>query len=492
MCGIGGWYCWGDARPTVGHVQALLLANRLRGTDAAGVAFQEGTSIRIKKHQGPAEHLISTIGRDSGLWDKIVSSPRGLVHARQATKGEAKDNRNNHPVERGGWVVVHNGQITNDDDLWDYYDKDHRSAEVDTSAVPLVLSQGTDYDTALTYLSILQGSATLAIWNANSRDRIALARLDGADVFLFLDPKKEILYWSSAAVAGRRLPSVPIANIRFLTMTRVPNNHILVLEPNEQLARAWKVTRSPFFHPRTHTRGVGRQHRILNDGGSVSKTGAPTRTPLRSCAVSTTLITETGPSESEAKRVNKYSDGVTYSEEAWDITWRPVSHKRDPSKPLPEFDRHRMDWRNCDPDRYNNLLENGSDGMQLRVPTPYGHWNFRRMAQHNGGVYRYSFFRPHKRVKKWWHRNFNSVRLPAAQREDGTTSLDHKLPYEWLLLTMPLPSNFVGTTNAYKSGGYLCPWCGAWARLATWNAWILRCAFCNIKSDIPRDVVTTP
>ena len=90
-------------------VRALALESEARGTDAAGIAYNSGGSLRIYKRPGPAHQLNFFIPEDAHTV---------MGHSRMTTQGKAKRNRNNHPfagkVPGKRFALAHNGVLYND------------------------------------------------------------------------------------------------------------------------------------------------------------------------------------------------------------------------------------------------------------------------------------------------------------------------------------------------------------------------------------------
>ena len=90
-------------------VRALALESEARGTDAAGIAYNSGGSLRIYKRPGPAHQLNFFIPEDAHAI---------MGHSRMTTQGKAKRNRNNHPfagkVPGTRFALAHNGVLYND------------------------------------------------------------------------------------------------------------------------------------------------------------------------------------------------------------------------------------------------------------------------------------------------------------------------------------------------------------------------------------------
>ena len=427
MCGLGGYYCWGDARPSSAIIKNLLITNQARGRSAAGIAYLDSAGkIVYRKQKGPAEALVA--GLKPQTWDEIAASPRAMIHARATTKGTEEDNVNNHPVSGLGWLAVHNGYVVNDDELFEYY-KAKRFAEVDTAAVPLVLSQGSDYFDALRYLSLLAGSVSASVWSVKNPEHIAIFRLGPNEVWLFLDEKHEILYWSSAAEAIRHLPGTSLGPLQLRTVRQVPEGKIIVLSPEgREATRLFEVTRSPFLPAWV----VGRR------GGTKSRTGSM-----------------------DSKKNTTFS-------------FTPAKIE---GRPTPCWDDVIHNWMILGIEVNAFSQQKALVGKTLQ--TPYGRWVFTR----GGGLTIERDFLPQKRVKKYWYKELKKIPVfPAQMTEEQTTIYDDMLPLEHYTLKESLLAG-----QEMQTMGLVCPWCGVIGRRVGWDTRQLRCDFCNIRSKPPEE-----
>jgi glucosamine 6-phosphate synthetase-like amidotransferase/phosphosugar isomerase protein len=114
MCGIAGYSL--SASSSVDRTlaaQSLLAGIAERGADAVGYAH--------RVPNGPVDVLKQRSGA-SELLDRIQIPPdavEALVHVRDYTKGHPSIAANNHPIRHGKVVGIHNGIITNDDELFE-------------------------------------------------------------------------------------------------------------------------------------------------------------------------------------------------------------------------------------------------------------------------------------------------------------------------------------------------------------------------------------
>ncbi|HEV8179887.1 MAG TPA: hypothetical protein VGP54_06270 [Gaiellaceae bacterium] len=113
MCGIAGY----SLSPRSGvdrtlAAQALLAGIADRGADAVGYAHRGPTDRYpvLMKQRTPASDLLDRIGVPGQATEL-------LVHVRDYTKGHPSIPANNHPVQHGPVVGIHNGIIANDDEL---------------------------------------------------------------------------------------------------------------------------------------------------------------------------------------------------------------------------------------------------------------------------------------------------------------------------------------------------------------------------------------
>ena len=113
MCGIAGYSIHpGSGLDRTLAAQALLAAIAERGADAVGYAYRrpEDAYATVVKQRTPASKLLERVAVPD-------EASQLLVHVRDYTKGHPSINANNHPVRHGPVVGIHNGIITNDDEL---------------------------------------------------------------------------------------------------------------------------------------------------------------------------------------------------------------------------------------------------------------------------------------------------------------------------------------------------------------------------------------
>lgn len=161
MCGIGAFQIV-QQEIDAHHLAQILLRNlTVRGRDASGVAWHSDTERQtyIQKQNIDGYKLAKAIDTEIGS--------TCIVHTRYATKGVATKNANNHPIDVQGMIGVHNGHISNDDELFKVVDGYTRRGEVDSEAAFATLMHGPKALGLYGRLQSIRGGAAL-IW-LNSR-----------------------------------------------------------------------------------------------------------------------------------------------------------------------------------------------------------------------------------------------------------------------------------------------------------------------------------
>jgi glucosamine 6-phosphate synthetase-like amidotransferase/phosphosugar isomerase protein len=179
MCGIAGYNLAPDSRlERTLAAQSLLAAIAERGADAVGYAYRSpGAGYpTVVKQRTPASLLLERIS---------VPATAGqlLVHVRDYTKGHPSIAANNHPVRHGPVVGIHNGIITNDDELLDCHDcaRAEPQMTVDSEAIFAVAAHSRSDAGAL---EELEGAMAAAWLDEREPELLHLARGTGRPLWL--------------------------------------------------------------------------------------------------------------------------------------------------------------------------------------------------------------------------------------------------------------------------------------------------------------------
>lgn len=151
MCGILG-VAW-NAKPFIVQkdikaiVRDLLVLSMSRGKEASGVAVMQSGKAEVLKKPWAAQQLVRS-NEYASIMDSYSRATKGpplplptaiLGHSRLVTNGGRELESNNQPVEHQGLMAVHNGIVTNVDQIWDNHPDLTRTCEVDTESLLALL-----------------------------------------------------------------------------------------------------------------------------------------------------------------------------------------------------------------------------------------------------------------------------------------------------------------------------------------------------------------
>lgn len=149
MCGILGISFQNGTtftNPTLARymLRELFQEVELRGYDATGVAFVNRSEITVFKGPIAGSSFVGT--KEFNMYNREYFTLNGpdstisvLGHCRAKTKGSPMNNDNNHPIVTDNIVGVHNGVISNDDELFRQFSRLNenfvRRARVDSEII---------------------------------------------------------------------------------------------------------------------------------------------------------------------------------------------------------------------------------------------------------------------------------------------------------------------------------------------------------------------
>lgn len=194
MCGIGGFRRFGKTPILPSMVRSMFHKLERRGNGATGIALQttNGDTFVLKKDIPPWKFAAEE-SLDKFLQMHLEDAVIVLLHTRQPTKGDPRNNDNNHPCFNGVTAITHNGQIQNDDELFTSL-KVPRIGEVDSDVIRAILDKEGLGKEGIRELRKLRGSAAIAAISAKAPGRLLLAR-SGSPIVLA--STKDMLIWAS-------------------------------------------------------------------------------------------------------------------------------------------------------------------------------------------------------------------------------------------------------------------------------------------------------
>jgi glucosamine 6-phosphate synthetase-like amidotransferase/phosphosugar isomerase protein len=189
MCGIMGYYCFGDNLPDKEKISNMFTLLETRGRDASGFAFIRENNLIVHKAPVRSSDMVKT-----DEWKELLLPPIMILHARAKTQGTEKNNANNHPLfNKQGLCIVHNGIIYNDREI---FGKNQRDAEVDSEAILAVLSAKHKGDKIKRVFEKLEGSFSVAIIDKSEPTQLTLVKKDNP-LDLYYDESLDVLYFCS-------------------------------------------------------------------------------------------------------------------------------------------------------------------------------------------------------------------------------------------------------------------------------------------------------
>lgn len=121
--------------------ERLLTAAESRGREASGAVWLTGDRVLMHKAAAPATVMMRSAGY-RGAWDELRADAARLQavlgHSRLTTHGTERVHQNNQPVQGAGFTLVHNGIVTNWQQLWQAIGGTPRT-ELDTEVLPALL-----------------------------------------------------------------------------------------------------------------------------------------------------------------------------------------------------------------------------------------------------------------------------------------------------------------------------------------------------------------
>lgn len=207
MCGLFGFlnYSNKDIKGLSDLTNALAEHSAVRGTDATGVSFVSGGTIRIIKEAKSARNV------DFKHPDKIMAL---IGHTRHSTQGSEKRNYNNHPffgrTKNARFSLAHNGVLYNDDELKKKYKLPRTKIETDSYiAVQLIESQNkVDFESIKFMAEKVEGSFSFSI--LDDRNNLYLVKGDSPISILHFQELKLYVYASTDEILYKALVDSPL------------------------------------------------------------------------------------------------------------------------------------------------------------------------------------------------------------------------------------------------------------------------------------------
>jgi glucosamine 6-phosphate synthetase-like amidotransferase/phosphosugar isomerase protein len=208
MCGIAGFSIAAgddiDVRPLA---EALLHQIVQRGGHATGMAWTDEEQRRISWVPRPVNAFRFTRAALSLMPEQ---TKLGIFHTRYATQGSPQVNDNNHPIPVGSLVGVHNGHVSNDDELF-RRTRVERQAEVDSEAIFALLSAAKNPPAEV--LGNVQGRAAVAWLDRKASKSLQLARVKDSPLALAQTPGGSLIFASTKHLLTKALANADVRTV---------------------------------------------------------------------------------------------------------------------------------------------------------------------------------------------------------------------------------------------------------------------------------------
>lgn len=198
----------------------LLKLTQERGRDATGVAtlFDNGDYMGLKMGI-PSEDFAARFGETEkdfqgymNIWRRKKAAARVFLgHCRKSSVGNSDDNKNNHPIKVGDIIGIHNGTLTNHDEIFKKL-KCGRDGTVDSEAIFRLLhhytNNGTDPFTIEGLTEVcnrLSGPYAVLAFSGNNPFQVPALRATRPMEFCTIRPLKIVLIASEQKFLRRAL-----------------------------------------------------------------------------------------------------------------------------------------------------------------------------------------------------------------------------------------------------------------------------------------------
>jgi len=225
---------------TLKHIlKELTVQSKCRGTDATGLVFVTNKKANIIKHNISADKFVTTTEYnnevDNFLNELELPNLYSIVgHCRAQTKGTHTNNDNNHPIEVNSIIGVHNGHISNDDELFAKNKELQRIGEVDSEVIfslvdyyttiyKQTLTEDSPTTTAIKTVSeLIAGSFACGLIDITNPQVLWLFRNYNPIVIMYFKAEGLILFSSTANILQKATE-----------ITDLSNPELIILDSNE-------------------------------------------------------------------------------------------------------------------------------------------------------------------------------------------------------------------------------------------------------------------
>ena len=205
MCGIFGVISKKEAKYSKSFIEKSLTSlakfSESRGKDTSGLCVfdQKDNKLIINKGNTHTTELFKKKNvKDSLKYLHTSDTKFAFGHSRLVTNGTQLNANNNQPILKDGVIGIHNGIITNEDELWGVNPDINREYEIDTEVLlalirkELNLTNNIEASVAKS-ISSIEGTASVALM-FDDYDKFVLATNNGS---LYILQAEDIIFFAS-------------------------------------------------------------------------------------------------------------------------------------------------------------------------------------------------------------------------------------------------------------------------------------------------------
>lgn len=205
MCSVGGIYrCSLVDYDFIPLIRELFLQMQTRGEDATGFGYCEKGKIHWFKRPGPAKDFVEVAVNGEYIHPDFEAIS---MHTRHATRGDPKDNVNNHPFisKEFLFALTHNGVISNE------YKGEREVQDVDSDIIRVEiedrLADGRDlFEAVKDTCENLTGSFTFTV--LTNKKQLLIARHTNPLAIMYVPVIDSYVYASTATIVEKAVSEV--------------------------------------------------------------------------------------------------------------------------------------------------------------------------------------------------------------------------------------------------------------------------------------------
>jgi glucosamine--fructose-6-phosphate aminotransferase (isomerizing) len=240
MCGIFGFVDSSIVPPS--KIKQLLISlfhySESRGKEASGLGLRLQDNFEYIKSNLPARKMIK-LSAFKLLTEKISQESRVafIGHTRLVTNGNADVDLNNQPVHYSGVVLVHNGIICNQTQIWESLGS-KPSAELDSEVIAAFVSNqvGRGFSPAVglqNFFEICEGTASVAM--LFEQHNLLVIGSNNCSLYVCYGHNGEFIFASEGSILSRSIEDAGLSSIFDVnTIRRMQAKEVLTVELNQQ------------------------------------------------------------------------------------------------------------------------------------------------------------------------------------------------------------------------------------------------------------------